>query len=167
MEVSDQFHAPSALSPGKKLQVHIEYEGGWASQPVWTLWRRENRTPAVQPVARRYTDVHLTEGNSWVLQRYFRCGAFSCHRVLKIESYMFVMILWHIDPLLSGDCNATSTHRRTFSARPRVGMSARPRARNVRHSGRVRATMRLMSVFLFRIKGRSCPNTRKHERPDY
>jgi hypothetical protein len=30
---------------------------------------------------------------------------------------------------------------------------ARPRARNVRHSGRVRATMRLMSVFLFRIKG--------------
>jgi hypothetical protein len=31
----------------------------------------------------------------------------------------------------------------------------------------VRATMRLMSVFLFRIKGRSCPNTREHERPDY
>jgi hypothetical protein len=67
-------------------------------------------------------------------------------------------------------CHATSTHRRTFSARPRVGMCrqcARPRARNVRHSGRVRVTMRLMSVFLFRIKGRSCPNTRKHERPDY
>jgi hypothetical protein len=53
------------------------------------------------------------------------------------------------------NCNATSTHRRTFSARPRVGMCrhcARPRARNVRHSGRVRATMCLMSVFLFRIK---------------
>jgi hypothetical protein len=65
---------------------------------------------------------------------------------------------------------ATSTHRRTFSARPRVGMCrqcARPRATNVRHSGRVRATVRLMSVSLFRIKGRSCPNTRKHERPDY
>jgi hypothetical protein len=30
---------------------------------------------------------------------------------------------------------------------------ARPRARNVRQSGRVRAKMRLMSVFLFRIKG--------------
>jgi hypothetical protein len=48
-------------------------------------------------------------------------------------------------------CYATSTHRRTFSAWPRVGMCrqcARPRARNVRHSGRVRATMRLMSVFL-------------------
>jgi hypothetical protein len=44
---------------------------------------------------------------------------------------------------------------------------ARPRATNVRHSGRVRATVRLMSVFLFRIEGRSCPNTRNHERPDY
>jgi hypothetical protein len=27
--------------------------------------------------------------------------------------------------------------------------------------------MRLMSVFLFRIKGLSCPNTREQERPDY
>jgi hypothetical protein len=66
--------------------------------------------------------------------------------------------------------NATSTHRRTFSARPRVGTCrrcARPRATNVRHSGRMRVTMRFMSVFLFRIEGRSCPNTRKHERPDY
>jgi hypothetical protein len=43
----------------------------------------------------------------------------------------------------------------------------RLRATNVQHSGRVRATMRLMSVFLFRIKGRSCPNAREHERPDY
>jgi hypothetical protein len=67
-------------------------------------------------------------------------------------------------------CYATSTHWRTFSARPRVGMCRqcpRPRATNVRHSGRVRATMRLMLVFLFRIKGPSCPNTRAHERHDY
>jgi hypothetical protein len=66
--------------------------------------------------------------------------------------------------------HATSTHHRTFSARPRVGMCRqcpRPRATNVRHSVRVRAMMRLMSVFLFRIKGRSCPNTSEHERPDY
>jgi hypothetical protein len=57
-------------------------------------------------------------------------------------------------------CFAASTHRRTFSARPRVGMCRqcpRPRATSVRHSGRVRATMRLMSY----------PNTREHERPDY
>jgi hypothetical protein len=65
---------------------------------------------------------------------------------------------------------ATSTHRWTFSARRRVGMCRhcpRPRATNVRHSDRVRETMRLMSVFLFRIKRRLCPNTRDHERPDY
>jgi hypothetical protein len=62
--------------------------------------------------------------------------------------------------------HATFTHRRAFSSRPRVGMCRqcpRPRATNVRHSGRVRATMGLMSVFLFRIKGRSCPNTREHD----
>jgi hypothetical protein len=55
--------------------------------------------------------------------------------------------------------NVYSKHRRTFSARPRVGIC--------RQCARPRAKMRLMSVFLFRIKGRSCPNTRKHERPDY
>jgi hypothetical protein len=71
-------------------------------------------------------------------------------------------------PTTSSD--ATSAHRRTFPTRPRVWMCRqcpRTRAMNVRHSGRVRATMRLMSVFLFRIKGLSCPNTREHERPDY
>jgi hypothetical protein len=81
---------------------------------------------------------------------------------LVINNLQHAEHLWHT-------CNAISTHRRTFSERPRVGMCRqcpRPCATNVRHSGRVRATMRLM-VFLFRIKGRSCPNTREHERPDY
>jgi hypothetical protein len=62
MEVVGQIHAPAALSPEKEPPVPIGYEAGWASEPVWTLWRREtsctagNRTWAVQPVARRYTD---------------------------------------------------------------------------------------------------------------
>jgi hypothetical protein len=43
--------------------VAIGKEAGWASVQVWTMWNREkslvpagNRTLAVQPVARRYTD---------------------------------------------------------------------------------------------------------------
>jgi hypothetical protein len=37
-------------------------EAGWAPEPIWSKWRRGNfapagnRTPAVQPVARRYTE---------------------------------------------------------------------------------------------------------------
>jgi hypothetical protein len=37
----------------------------WAPDPVWTLWSTEkifpdeNRSPAVQPLARRYTDLQL------------------------------------------------------------------------------------------------------------
>jgi hypothetical protein len=52
MEVSGQIHAPATFPP-----VPIGGEAGWAPEPVWTLWRRENfctagnRTRAVQPVA--------------------------------------------------------------------------------------------------------------------
>jgi hypothetical protein len=41
----------------KDLPIPIPYEAGWASEPIWTLWRREkipapagNLTPVVQPV---------------------------------------------------------------------------------------------------------------------
>jgi hypothetical protein len=70
MEVSCQFHAPAALPPGKEPPVPIGYEAGWAPEPVWMLWRRENfwtagnRTRAVQPVARRYTDLAIQILNS-------------------------------------------------------------------------------------------------------
>jgi hypothetical protein len=61
--MSGQLHAPAALTPAEGALVRTAEEVGCASQPVWTLWRREkslnpagNRTPAVQPIARSYTD---------------------------------------------------------------------------------------------------------------
>jgi hypothetical protein len=61
----------------------IAWEARWAPEPVCTLWSREkyvapagNRTPAVEPVARRYTDCtipahtrceHLTTGLKLIL----------------------------------------------------------------------------------------------------
>jgi hypothetical protein len=63
MEASGQLHAPAALPSGKEPPVPMEQEAGWAPEPAWTLWSKEkclspagNRTPAVQPVAHRYTD---------------------------------------------------------------------------------------------------------------
>jgi hypothetical protein len=52
-----------ALPPGKEPPVPIVQEAGWAPEPVWTQ-RLEgkssasvgDRTPAVQPVVRHYTD---------------------------------------------------------------------------------------------------------------
>jgi hypothetical protein len=63
MEASGLLHAPAASLSGKDPPVPIGKEAGWASEPVWTLWSTEkslvlarNLPPAVQPVARRYTD---------------------------------------------------------------------------------------------------------------
>jgi hypothetical protein len=62
MWVTGQLHPPATLPPGKELPVPIGQEVRWSPDPVWTLWSIEkclpldgNRTPAVQPVARRYT----------------------------------------------------------------------------------------------------------------
>jgi hypothetical protein len=63
MEVGGQLHAPAASLLGKEPPVPIAQEAGWVREPVWTLSRRGksvapagNRTPAVHPVARLYTD---------------------------------------------------------------------------------------------------------------
>jgi hypothetical protein len=63
MEVSGQLHAAAALPRGNSPRYPLNKEAGWAPYLVFTLWSREeflapagNRTPAIQPVARRYTD---------------------------------------------------------------------------------------------------------------
>jgi hypothetical protein len=69
MEANGQLHGPAALSPGEQTPVTIGEDAGWTPEPVMTLWRREksldcagnrtrsgNWTPAVHPVAHRYTE---------------------------------------------------------------------------------------------------------------
>jgi hypothetical protein len=62
MDVIRQLHAQAVLRPEKEIPVPTGAMIGWAPQPVSTLWRREklfpggNRTPAIQPVAGRYTN---------------------------------------------------------------------------------------------------------------
>jgi hypothetical protein len=54
---------PSRFTPGE-IAPGTHWLRGWvAPEPVWTLWSREksvfpaeNRTLAIQPVARHYTD---------------------------------------------------------------------------------------------------------------
>jgi hypothetical protein len=57
MEVDLSTSRHGCFAPRKQPPVPIRYEAGWASEPLWTLWGREeylavsgNRTPVVQPV---------------------------------------------------------------------------------------------------------------------
>lgn len=43
--VNGQVHASAALTPRKQLTISIEQEGGCASEPVWTVWRRYKGLP--------------------------------------------------------------------------------------------------------------------------
>jgi hypothetical protein len=63
MEVSGQLQAQAVLPPRKEPLILIDSEAGWVPEPAWTLWNIEkslapagNRTPAIQLVARHYTD---------------------------------------------------------------------------------------------------------------
>jgi hypothetical protein len=65
MGMSGQHHVTAALPPGKEAPVPIGQEVGWTPEPGWTTWRREKycptgiRTPAIQPISRRYTDSNI------------------------------------------------------------------------------------------------------------
>jgi hypothetical protein len=41
LEVSGQFHASAALTPGKELPVHVGREAGWVGWSAWAWWRTE------------------------------------------------------------------------------------------------------------------------------
>jgi hypothetical protein len=45
MEVSSKLHASTALPLNKEPSVPIGEEGGWAPEPVWTLWNKEKYLP--------------------------------------------------------------------------------------------------------------------------
>jgi hypothetical protein len=66
--MSGQLHTQAALPPGKQAPVPIRQEAGWAAEPVWTTWGRENSSPyrdsnsdpsVVQPVSSRYSDYAI------------------------------------------------------------------------------------------------------------
>jgi hypothetical protein len=42
VEVSGQLHAAVALSSRKQPAVSVVYKAGWATEPFWTLRRRED-----------------------------------------------------------------------------------------------------------------------------
>jgi hypothetical protein len=62
MDASGQLHAPASISRVNSPLAN-GHDAGCAPEPIWTLWSKEIslasawiRTPATQPVTRRYTD---------------------------------------------------------------------------------------------------------------
>jgi hypothetical protein len=81
--VTGQLDATAASSPppGKSPPVHNGSGARWASEPVWTLWSRENplasagnRAPAIQSLAHRYTDWVMTYSPLKVNGRFGKAG---------------------------------------------------------------------------------------------
>jgi len=42
--VSGQLHDPVTLPLGKETLIPPGYEAGWAPEPIWTRWQRENKS---------------------------------------------------------------------------------------------------------------------------
>jgi hypothetical protein len=70
MEVCSELDAMAALCTGEQHPVSIGQGAKWVPEPDLTLWNREefvapagNRTPIVQPVARRYIDWYSRQSN--------------------------------------------------------------------------------------------------------
>jgi hypothetical protein len=93
LEVSGQIHAPAALPLGKEPPVPIGEEGGWATEPVWTTWRRQNcwsyrdsnSDPSVgQSIASSYTDyaIQYQRNLQYCLHNYWIFG-----RILKSTTF--------------------------------------------------------------------------------
>ena len=54
---NSQLHAPITLLPGKATPLPVEEDPGWAPQPVWVLWRRQDKQCTYIVTLRR---VHAT-----------------------------------------------------------------------------------------------------------
>lgn len=53
MDVTGQFHAQTALSPGQLPLVTTGQEAGWTPEPAWMLWKREKSCPSWELIPRR------------------------------------------------------------------------------------------------------------------
>jgi hypothetical protein len=126
--VSGQLHAPGALPPGKEPPVPIGQEVGWAPEPVWVTWRRENSwsyrdwksdLSAIQPVTSRYTywaipahvcgPYNAVFGGNYKSVEIIIKGIFSCHNA---SQEMTQRSLWtRISPT---DCRMLCKHCRTL-----------------------------------------------------
>ena len=65
MEVPRQLHERTALPPGKESPVLIEYDAGWVSESVWTIWSEEKSLPPAGYSADSLVTIPTTL--SWLL----------------------------------------------------------------------------------------------------
>jgi hypothetical protein len=91
MEVSGQLHSTATLPPVKQPHLPLVKEVGWAPDLVWTFWGKEkslvparNRTPAVHPLASRYTELRQLQADCMPVHIHALCL-----RGVQGQRYMF------------------------------------------------------------------------------